>query len=75
MSDLSTQIADGIRGQRVRPLRPTGREGFVRAAWRMPQDEGLEFEKTWFGLLFSTEDMAEGVSAFLEKRPAEFKGR
>ncbi len=47
----------------------------MRAAWRMPLDEGLEFEKTWFGLLFSTEDMAEGVSAFLEKRPAEFKGR
>ncbi|MEE8550615.1 MAG: enoyl-CoA hydratase/isomerase family protein [Gemmatimonadota bacterium] len=47
----------------------------VRAAWRMPLDEGLKFEKAWFGLLFSTEDMAEGVSAFLEKRPAEFKGR
>lgn len=46
----------------------------VRAAWRMPLDEGLKYEKAWFGLLFSTDDMSEGVSAFLEKRKADFKG-
>jgi len=47
----------------------------VRAAWQMPLDAGLRFEKEWFGLLFSTEDMQEGVAAFLEKRKAEVKGR
>ncbi|UCF19364.1 MAG: enoyl-CoA hydratase/isomerase family protein [Gemmatimonadota bacterium] len=47
----------------------------VRAAWQMPLDAGLRFEKAWFGLLFSTEDMQEGVAAFLEKRKPEFRGR
>ena len=46
----------------------------ILAARRMPMDEGLKFERAWFSLLFSTQDMDEGVSAFLEKRPAEFTG-
>jgi enoyl-CoA hydratase len=38
-------------------------------------DQGLEFETQGFALAFSTEDMREGTTAFLEKRKAEFKGR
>jgi enoyl-CoA hydratase len=41
----------------------------------MPLEAGLSFEATLFGLLASTEDMKEGMGAFLEKRSAEFKGR
>ena len=40
----------------------------------MAQEEGLFLEATLFGLACATEDMREGTKAFLEKRPAAFKG-
>jgi enoyl-CoA hydratase len=41
----------------------------------MPQAEALHMEATVFGLLCATEDMREGMRAFLDKRPAQFKNR
>jgi enoyl-CoA hydratase len=41
----------------------------------MPQEEGLFLEATLFGLCCATEDMREGTRAFIEKRPALFKGK
>lgn len=37
--------------------------------------EGLQHERKNFYMLFATEDQKEGMSAFLEKRDANFKGR
>jgi enoyl-CoA hydratase len=36
---------------------------------------GLAFEKTQWALCFATEDRNEGISAFINKRPAKFTGR
>jgi enoyl-CoA hydratase len=41
----------------------------------MPLEEGLFLEATLFGLCCATDDMREGTTAFLEKRPAVFKGK
>jgi len=47
----------------------------VKFASRSNLDEGLRREVDLFALCFATEDKKEGVTAFLEKRKPEFKGR
>ena len=39
------------------------------------QEQGMLLEATLFGILFGTDDLREGMNAFLEKRRAEFKGK
>jgi enoyl-CoA hydratase len=46
----------------------------VNNGLEMPQDQGLQYEAALFGLLATTQDMQEGMGAFLEKRAAAFKG-
>ena len=41
----------------------------------MTKEDGFRYEASLFGVLFSTGDQREGMGAFLEKRPAEFKGK
>jgi enoyl-CoA hydratase len=50
------------------------KEAVLKAA-NAPLDEGLEFERKSFYLLFASEDRSEGMKAFLEKRKPEFKGK
>ena len=47
----------------------------VKSASRMNLREGLERETDLFALTFTSEDKAEGVRAFFEKRKPDFKGR
>ena len=42
---------------------------------QLPLEQGLRFEAGRFGILAASEDMHEGLQAFLDKRPAEFKRR
>lgn len=46
----------------------------VNSGLEMPLAEGLNLEANLFGLLPTTRDMKEGMTAFLEKRPAKFTG-
>jgi enoyl-CoA hydratase len=47
----------------------------VLQAFETTLGAGLAFERRCFHLLFGTADKAEGVRAFLDKRPAQFPGR
>ncbi len=47
----------------------------VLKAFDTPLEEGLQFERRNFYLLFSTEDVKEGMKAFTEKRSPHFKGK
>ena len=42
---------------------------------QMSPEEGMILEANHFGLLAATEDMQQGMAAFLEKRPPTFSGR
>jgi enoyl-CoA hydratase len=69
VTDLANRIAEKS------PLTLRIIKEAVRASARAPLDEGIRMETTLFGLAFSSEDKTEGIAAFLEKRPPEFKGR
>lgn len=47
----------------------------VLAAFETSLEAGLAVERKNFFLLFATEDMREGMQAFMEKRKAAFQGR
>ncbi len=47
----------------------------VNRGYDLTLADGLFLEATLFGVCCSTEDKNEGTKAFLEKRPAQFKGK
>lgn len=64
--------------QEISKLAPLAVRACLRAiveGIELPLDEGLALETKLFAELFSTEDMREGTTAFLEKRPPQFKGK
>jgi enoyl-CoA hydratase len=57
------------------PLAVAAAKASIVAAGEQPLGEGLQFERRRFEALFATEDQAEGMAAFLEKRPPAWTGR
>jgi enoyl-CoA hydratase len=47
----------------------------INRAYESPLSEGVLFERRLFHSLFATEDQKEGMAAFLEKRPPQFRHR
>lgn len=57
------------------PLAVRATKAAVDRAFEHPLGEGIRQERAAFAALFDTEDQAEGMAAFLEKRKPEWKGR
>jgi len=67
-----TALLEELR--RHSPLALAMAKRVLNAAYDGPLHLGLELEGLAYGLLQQTHDFREGVSAFVEKRPAEFDG-
>lgn len=57
------------------PLAVAAAKECVNRGLDMPLSNGNDFEKITFGNIAATEDMHEGLNAFLEKRDPNFKGK
>jgi Enoyl-CoA hydratase/carnithine racemase len=57
------------------PVAVLAAKAAVNRAEELSLEAGLEFERRSFYLLFDTEDQAEGMAAFTEKRPPHWQGR
>ncbi len=47
----------------------------IQTGWEIPLEAALALERENQQLLFQTEDAKEGLAAYVEKRPAEFKAK
>jgi enoyl-CoA hydratase len=57
------------------PIAAMANKEMVNAAFENGLAQGINFERRLFHGLFGTEDQKEGMSAFVEKRAAEWKGK
>lgn len=57
------------------PLAVRAAKQAVLAAYEGPLADGIADERRRFAALFGTDDQAEGMAAFAEKRPPSWKGR
>jgi enoyl-CoA hydratase len=71
--DAALTLAERINA--AGPLAVTAAKRSVNFGLANSLDEGHRREASIFSMLFDTEDHREGIAAFLERRPARFKGR
>jgi len=71
--DTALKVAAEIAG--MPPLAAMMNKEMVNVAFETTLDQGLVAERRMFQILAATEDKAEGMSAFVEKRAGVWKGR
>jgi enoyl-CoA hydratase len=71
--DRALELAGRIAA--LPPLAVRAAKAAILAAQEVPLSAGLRAERDGFESLFATQDQREGMAAFLEKRPAAWRGR
>ena len=71
--DEAMKSADAIASKA--PMAARVNKEMVNAAFEMTLDQGVVHERRLFQILTATEDKTEGMSAFIDKRDAAWKGR
>ncbi len=71
--DKAIEVAQKVASMSQAAARLT--KDAVNRAYELSLQEGLNYEKRNFYLLFGTEDRLEGMNAFIEKRKPEWKNR
>src|SRR5689334_24187959 len=71
--DEAMKTAEAIAS--MPPLAAVAVKEMVNAAFEIPLSQGIRFERRLFHGLFGTEDQKEGMAAFVDKRPGNWKGR
>lgn len=76
---LADLVADALKTAEaiaaMPPMAAMVNKEMVNAAFETTLDQGLLFERRAFQILTATEDKAEGMKAFVEKRPGVWKGK
>ena len=71
--DTAIELATRIAAQA--PVAVLAAKESIKQAEELPLAAGLQQERRAFYLLFASEDQGEGMAAFVEKRPPQWKGR
>ena len=71
--DEAMKTATAIAG--MPPMAAIANKEMVNAAFETGLDQGVIFERRLFQILTASDDKAEGMAAFIEKREGNWKGR
>ncbi len=71
--DEAVKLAEEIAGRA--PLAVRAAKKMINEAYERKLSDGLSKEREEFYNLFATEDQKEGMRAFIEKRPPQWKGK
>src|SRR5436305_4207922 len=71
--DEALKTAEAIAA--MAPIAAVAVKEMINGSFEIPLSQGIRFERRLFHGLFGTEDQKEGMAAFVDKRPGNWKGR